>query len=339
MLGASLPILPGALPLLAHGAQARSASEAGSLFGRWTQQDSLPAFVYTADQESMPQALWDPVDRSPTRRHFHVLGNRALQVQVSNTGDVALFDESEGMRWLIYGDDATGTGHSVITEADGYQWGSAFSQRPTDSVPERTISCSGFVIDARHQGLELQRTVLCPEGDLPWVLVRVDLSLAPEQAPRQLTLTESWALRPRFLHIFQPEAERDAVSASVKYRARRAGSRLVADELFAAGSQTIGKPASIMLEALNPGEFEFRTPQTGAGGHPVLEARMSITLEPGAATSLWFRVGREVAGTIDDPERLYRDSISSLQKRLPVFQRTFHFFFVCTSATIAGIVK
>jgi hypothetical protein len=321
----NMAVCGAALPLVSRTVMAGKAPTATpvqnvpeSFFGHWSEQQGLPVFVYDADQDSLPEALWQPVDRSPSRRHFHVLGNRALQMQVSNTGDIALFDESEGMRWLIYGDDAFGTGHSVITETDGKRWGSNYQVRPSGTVPQRIFGCTHFTILAQQRGLQLERTVLCPEGDVPWVLVRVRLSLAADQGPRQLTHTERWALRPRFLHTFQPDAQRDAVAGRVVYQIERSQQRLFAREKFLETAGTIGEPASIMLEALAPGttvhELVVLPPEPGV--HPVLEANTQCQLEPGGGTTLWYRVGREDHEPVPDPRAFYDHNLAALRNRL-----------------------
>jgi hypothetical protein len=319
LLGSTLPWVTWTAEPRAADGRSAAASGHGSVFGHWRDDQGLPAFVYDADHSTLPEALWDPVDRPPTRRHFHVLGNRGLQMQVSNTGDIALFDESEGMRWLIYGDDAAGTGHSLITEADGQVWGSSFDQRPTGAVPLRTVAPTQFTVSTEHRGLLLERNVLCPEGDVPWVLVRVRLQLETTQRRRSVTHTERWRLGPRFLHTFQAEADRDKVAASVRYDTTVSGHRLVAREQFSGGAGTIGEPASIMLDVLAPGRGSVRLAAANPAGaaHPTLEATTPLVLEPGEVTTLWFRIGREDARPLADPASLHAASLAALGRRLP----------------------
>ena len=156
----------------------------GSKFGFWRVAEGLPEFVYTADHSDLEAARWDPLERPITDRHFHMLGNRAIQMQASNTGDIALFDESQQMRWLVYGDDSGGTGHSLITEPDGASWGSSWSRRPEGTVPSRIFGVNYFTVCAEFSGLSLRRTVTLPDGEYPWVLIKVDLSLANDSIAR-----------------------------------------------------------------------------------------------------------------------------------------------------------
>src|SRR5512147_2295415 len=77
-----------------------------SLYGRWVVRDGMPAFAYDADQEALAAAEWDPIIAPRTRRHWLMVGNRAIRLQAANDGTVALFDESYGLRWLVAPDPA-----------------------------------------------------------------------------------------------------------------------------------------------------------------------------------------------------------------------------------------
>jgi hypothetical protein len=85
---AGAAVLPPALPryTLSSDKSSGASTMSSSPFGFWRIQESLPEFVYTANQQTLAEALWDPIDRPHSRRHFHMMGNRAIQMQVSNTG-------------------------------------------------------------------------------------------------------------------------------------------------------------------------------------------------------------------------------------------------------------
>ena len=307
------PVLPGcALPPDNSPGPATAPS---SPFGSWRTRESLPEFVYTANQQTLADALWDPIDRPETRRHFHMIGNRAIQIQVSNTGDIALFDESEGMRWLVYGDDEQGTGHSVITERDGAIWGSNFSKRPEGNVPERVFGTTYFGVNTSHRGLHLERTVLCPEGELPWLLIRVELSLDKGALPRSINHQEHWQLRPRFLHSWQSDESREEVATTVKYAIEKSGNTVIAAEKYSESKLVIGNPATIMLQTLGDQPAVLAA---GAGmTYPMLIAGSDIELQPGERVTLWFRFGRFDDQVIADPAWLYDNSLDKLRQRLP----------------------
>mgnify|MGYP002629492948 CR=1 FL=1 len=294
-----------------------SRSNSANYFGEWGSTHDLPVFNYRLDQSSDPMAEWDPIDRPLSRRHFHVMGNRALQVVISNRGDAGVFEESEGHRWLFYQDDVGGAGHSVIIEPNAPRWGSVYSDRPMGTVPLRQFGPTHFCVTAEQAGLRLSRTLLCPEGDRSWLMVKVELSLSNDSAPRQFTHVESWPLRPRFLQTFQPEAQRDAVASQVSYEMTLAPESVVAREIFNSEAGTIGSPATLILECLgkqNSGQAAFlEMPQW-----PAMEVRTHIVLEPGESRTLWFRVGRMTPEEIAFPEDFYRQQFEQLSARLPV---------------------
>src|SRR5690606_25617787 len=81
-----------------------------------------------------------------------------------------------------------------------------------ESIPERTFGPTWFEIRDVNQGLTLERTMLCPEGEVPWVLIRVRLSLAPgATGARTIRHRENWQLRPRFLNLLESEPHRRTV--------------------------------------------------------------------------------------------------------------------------------
>src|SRR5512132_3684402 len=115
----------------------------GSLYGRWTVRDRLPAFVYELDQDAEPAVEWNPFLSLPTRRNWLMVGNRAIRLQAANDGTVALFDETEGLRWLV-APEPDGTGVSLVDDDDGTRWGSAFALRGGETPPRRTFGPTFF---------------------------------------------------------------------------------------------------------------------------------------------------------------------------------------------------
>src|SRR5262249_3147463 len=146
-----------------------------SPYGHWVTRVGLPAFVYDGDQDTLPEAEWDPTIGPHTRRHWVMLGNQAIRLQAANDGTVAVFDEGDGLRWLTAA-DPWGTGVSILQDGDAV-WGTEYAQRPGGDPPTRTFGPTWFQVRAVRAGLVLERTILCPEGDVPWLLVRVRLAL------------------------------------------------------------------------------------------------------------------------------------------------------------------
>src|SRR6185369_2391789 len=118
-----LVVLGGAA--MAHSPRIMAGTRRTSPYGRWVSRHGVPAFVYDADQETLPGAEWDPIIAPRTRRNWLLVGNTAIRMQGANDGTVAFFDESEGLRWLV-APDPGGSGVSVVTEADGRMWGTDY---------------------------------------------------------------------------------------------------------------------------------------------------------------------------------------------------------------------
>ena len=293
-----------------------------SHFGHWSTEADLPVFVYDADQSAIPEAEWDPITAPKTRRHWVAIGNHRIQAVVANDGTVALLDEYDGLRWIT-APDPEGTGISIVEESDGSRWGSAFALRPSETVPTRVFGPTWFRVEAKHDGLRLERTILCPEGEAPWLLVRVRLQ-APPDAGRTIRHVEEWALRPRFLNIGGNDETRRAVAAeSVRYGVDAQDRTVWASEErtdAAAGyanqpfPSVFGEPHVVVLEAL--GNTKAQAEAKGEP-HPVLRLVTEVELRPRESTNLWFRFGLDDGTAIDDPEAILQSSLASLSDRLP----------------------
>ena len=296
-----------------------------SLYGRWVTRAGLPAFAYDLDQDTEPAAEWDPALSPPTRRNWLMLGNRAIRLQAANDGTVALFDEGDGLRWLVAPEPA-GTGISLLDD-DGRAWGTDFRLRAGERPPRRTFGPTWFEVEDALAGLVLTRTILCPEGEVPWLLVRVRLALAATAAARHVRHTEQWQLRPRFLNLLDPPAVRTTrAELAVTYDVDTSARGLVATERFAspttpgavgdAAKTLIGPPATLVLERLGttPGDASHRP---GPGPHPILEITTALRLRPGDRRELWFRFGRADGSTVGEPKRLFTRSLRTLDARLP----------------------
>lgn len=298
-----------------------------SVFGHWVERAGLPAFVYTADHESLPAAEWDPIIAPRTRRHWLMVGNRAIRLQAANDGTVALFDESYGLRWLT-APDPRGTGVSSISEEDDIVWRTDYTRRAGETVPERTFGPTWFEVRDAYQGLTLERTILCPEGEAPWVLIRVRLRLASHAtAPRVIRHAEQWQLRPRFLNLLEFEPHRREVGElAVRYDVQESAHGIVATEIFIAPDDAalgelarslIGPPATLMLEPLGDTDGVPGFSVTDTEPHAALHVDTALVLSPGEQRDLWFRFGRQDDRLVDDPARLFDDSLSALAARVP----------------------
>jgi hypothetical protein len=309
-------------------------SQRESIYGRWVVENNLPAFVYDIDQDAVSAAEWDPIIPPfiRSRRNWLMVGNQAVRLQGANDGTVALFDETYGLRWLT-APDPSGTGVSIIHDA-GKTWGTDFKLRSGESVPLRTFGPTWFKVQDGFAGLSLTRTILCPEGEVPWLLVHVRLAFSKDATGiRAMRHTERWALRPRFLNLVNPiesliaaELRRKQAERAVSYTVNQSPSGLVATEHFASVNEPgdvgesakhlIGPPAVLVLECLGDttGNASYRF---DGSPHPTLEIETPLTLKPGEIRDLWFRFGRLDNSTVARPDDLLGASLAALSKRLP----------------------
>jgi Glycosyl hydrolase 36 superfamily, catalytic domain len=296
-----------------------------SRFGSWTTRSGLPAFNYEADHTRLPEAEWDTLVAGASRRHWAGVGNRRLQVFADNEGTVSVLDEHEGLRWLCAA-DPSGTGISRI-EADGGHWGTSFSERPEGPVPRRTFGPTWFETETESEDLRVTRTVLCPEGDVPWLLVRVQL----RALRRRLVLRhiEEWALRPRFLNFVVAQAGNPDDDARLEANARlgvvydvesapnlvRARERRTAVGARPGSPPVVhGSPQVLVLESLDETPA---VPEPELDPHPVLRLATDVELADGEQAELWFRFGVEDGPGPADPSGLLADSLVALRSRLP----------------------
>jgi hypothetical protein len=138
-----------------------------SRFGEWTTVDGLPAF-----QTRQVNSTWDPIIDPPSSRHWVHLGNRRITLVAGTDGLSSIWDEHKSCLWL-----AERTGVCRLN-------GAAVSSPPL--FGPTFFRTSGLV----------ERTVLCPPGESPWVLIRVDVTLT-----EAAVLSEEWEVSPRLVNL------------------------------------------------------------------------------------------------------------------------------------------
>ena len=293
-----------------------------SSFGHWVEEAGLPAFVYDADQHALAAAEWDPLVGTKTRRHWVAVGNRRIQAVVDNDGGLGLWDTADGLRWIT-APDPRGTGFSTVhTDA-----GTSFtSLHGPGEASDRVIGPTWFRVRTSHDGLRLERTTHCLDGEHPWVLVQVRLTADPEGNRRRVRHVETWEVRPRFVNLRTPDAERADVSRrAVTWTPEQGptGVRLRQGFTEAAAALRAGDyPAVfggahvVVLESLQGTGVttgcDLSTPH-----EPTVELTTELTLEPGESRSLWFRFGLDEGAAPTDPEAAVSASLAALSHRLP----------------------
>jgi hypothetical protein len=279
-----------------------------SSFGTWVTRDEMPAFEYGAALAAEPHQL--------------LIGNRCVQLCANADGTTGLWDERYGGRWLTLG-DPTGTGSSTITESSGRRWGTASGEWPAGTPPTRTFGPTSFEVACQNDGLRLERLTICPEGEAPWVLVRVRVRNASAR-PRRVEHVERWAVVPQFVNIGRsPEQRADDARSAVRYQveAWRGGLAAIEERTAEAAAlashryaRVYGPEVTVVLEPL--GDTGARTMHSDAP-HPVLALASEIVVQPGEETMLWFRFGAEDGTVVGDPGAVFADSVARLKRRLP----------------------
>ncbi len=320
-------------------------AEPATPFGHWDEEEGLDCFVYTADHRTLDAALWDPVNLPKTRRHEVGIGNERLQMFCDNTGGVALWDEGEVHRWLT-APAPHGTGGTVVTHNDT-PMGTLEADWPEGVVPERIFGPNTFRVRFSKNGVSIERAVMVPHGDTPWVLVRVTVR-NDGAAPAEMTLRESWRVSPRLTPALTPHdltvaAAQSLLRFSVEETSRslRATQDLPSQEEIEAFVREIAETArEIDMESVTPESLRAHMTEhpplygdrmvltleplsegyilsSDGAAHPTLSAEGELTLAPGEERTVWFRFGVPDGETPTDPGRLWRESIEALQARLP----------------------
>ncbi|GAA1718986.1 hypothetical protein GCM10009765_79230 [Fodinicola feengrottensis] len=236
-----------------------------SAFGEWTTINGVPAFQYTADPAA---AAWDPTLDPPTHRRWIQVGNRRITLVADNFGRSGLWDEHTGLDWLTEPFPA-GTGVSRLADV----------LNTDENVTEVFFGPTFSRVRAQTSAATLERTVLCPEGEQPWVLIRVEVTNRTN-ATQRWTLREEWDVRQHRVDLeFGARAKRGDFAGAV-----------------------------VTLAA-------FDGPRT-YGREGLLAVSVDLELAPGAAQTTWFRCGLDETGEVD-PATIYSSSFTALARRLP----------------------
>lgn len=293
---------------------------ATSSFGNWDFEHGLPVFRELVHPDS-EVCRWDPVVEPPTHRHWCGMGNRRFQIFAENTGTTSIWDTANGFRWLTAAEP--GTGASIVTPAKGDQWATDSARWPTGDdtpVPVRTWGPTWFSVSVSHEGIAIERTVFSPEGDAPWVLVRVEVHADEAQT---IELAEEWHLSPRGI---ARGIDRDSVRAltaqvvsfdetidesGVTLVEKRDPSVEIAPEMEMAFA---GPTTTLRLESRNP----LDRVETDGGDHPTVRLVRTIEVDPDQPSVSWFALGLPDEQQLpDDLDRVWTESLSALRDRLP----------------------
>ncbi|MEU0505268.1 hypothetical protein [Nocardia sp. NPDC005998] len=276
-------------------------------FGHWGVVESLPAFEYTVDQDRYAPARWDPVLAPSTTRHWTHVGNRRITLVADNEGLCGLWDAFEGYLWITE-PQPSGTGVSRVVVADDVVVSTSYHERGARPAPRRWTGPVFSRVSAEDSGVHLERTVLCPAGEVPWVLVRVVVGNTLPRRQR-LTVIEEWLVRPATVDVRTPgrsPVKLDPATASPT------------DQGVRVGPLPVGVPCSgsfIALDRLGSGPVRVEHP--GAAGVPRLALAVDVELAAGAEQTLFFRFGLADGEPVSEPADLYARSLQAVGDQMP----------------------
>lgn len=227
-----------------------------TVFGAWTTAEGLPAFDYRAGPVE-----WDPILDPVSHRNWVHVGNRRITLVADSDGLSSVWDEHTGCRWL--------------TERTGV---SRLGELSTEGASQRLFGPTFSRVTAVADDVRLERTVLCPEGEAPWLLIRVEIASGK---PFCGTLTEEWTVRPRLVDLqFGPSPDAQPSDGPTVLLEEVGGERVV----------TESGPLSVSVE---------------------------IDLPSAGRTTVWFRFGVADDSPFLDAKALYEESLAALRARLP----------------------
>ena len=158
-------------------------------FGHWGRDEfGLPIYHYTLDQHNSSVGEWHSSESlagmdEPRRDHFHIMGNKRLNMKVSNQGVVELFKNDRGPVYLNHFDPERGQlggGFSVIQEKDN-TWLSAYEFTGSTNRDERSFGSGYFISQSEQNNINVKHTIFAPEGDHSFVIDRITLSNTSEE--------------------------------------------------------------------------------------------------------------------------------------------------------------
>lgn len=282
----------------------------GSDFGHWDVEHGLPVFRETVDPAA-EVCRWDPMVAPATQRHWCAVGNRRFQLIADNFGTTAVWDTAHGFRWLTAAEP--GTGASVVTRDDGTSWATDADRWPPtwagSGAPERTWGPSWFSVSGAHDGVAVERTVACPEGDRPWLLVRV--AVTSDEA-MNVELAEEWHISSKAVpRLAGSEPPSGGTEPEVSFTT-------VADDhgitLTQQAGSTSPAPTTIRLAA----DVAVNRVETDGREWPTVRLVHRLELRPGVPTVCWFMLGLpDEQAAPEDPVRCWEESLVELRERLP----------------------
>jgi len=216
-----MPVL--LLCLLILTARPESAPDFGSgLFGQWTaDRFGLPAYVYTLDERTDPQAEWDPKVAPPSRLMWAPVGNERINAAAFNAGFVQLFYSESGFFWLnsYEPEKRAYAGGWGWIESAGRFYSTLLTKNPEARDLRRVFGAGYFEKELTVAELRIREVVFAPRGDWPALVSEVTIENLSERE-RELSWFEYWDLNLVELLGFVPPALLKSAGARKNFQVR-----------------------------------------------------------------------------------------------------------------------
>jgi glycosyl hydrolase family 36/glycosyl transferase family 36 len=279
-------------------------------FGRWgTDRFGLPAYAYTIDPATAPQAHQSELDGSTDA--WHQLGNDYLVADAHNDGYVQLWSQARAYQWINRYEPAAGHyagGYGYLRLGDR-TISTLYADRPAGARTSRDFGSGYFHRRTATEPVAIDEQVYAPFGDAPLLLHDVTIRNTSHRRLRA-NWVEYWDVNPydqyrkTSLGLASPRFSKrdrtlsvaespDAVDSSplsvfaAALRGKVRGWETNGAAFFGAGGRA--NPAEVAAGAL--GQSIAPPAAEGSAGSSMFAMRSPVELRPGQSVTLRYAYG------------------------------------------------
>ena len=294
-----------------------SSTRGSGAFGRWTvDRFGLPAYRYTIDEETDPDAAQPELGGRTDA--WHQIGNDHIVADAFNHGYVQLWSQDRRYQWTnLYEPEsdhlAGGFGYLRL---GGRSISTMYDDRPHGARTGRWFGVGYVRRRTSASGVEVDEHVYAPFGDTP--LLRHDVAITNRSSrPRRASWFELWDVNPydqnagRHIGLARPVASRGGRRLSVRQIAEGPDHRPLSlfaaalagpfrghttstDSFFGAGGRD--DPDSVRADRLDGRRAPAVAP--GETGSTLFAFRAPLRLRPGQTVKLSYAYGAAHAAAI-----------------------------------------
>jgi hypothetical protein len=329
-------------PLSAATSRVNINSSAGSgSFGKWfADADGLPAYRYTLNEETAPQAAQPELDGA--RDGVTQIGNDRVVAAGFNHGYVQLWSQDHTYQWMNKYDasaDHFSGGYGYI-DLGGHTYSTLYDDRAPDETVTRVMGVDYMQTVARVPGLTVDAKVYAPWGNYPLLLHDVTLTNTSGQTENP-TWWEYWDVNPVMpptgllrgteapvwdpandtLSVAQTVTAQDLDPMSIFATALSgpvAGFETETKSFFGSGGRA--DPAAVVAnrasDSIAPANIGYELE-----GSTMFAFRSPVTLAPGKSITLRYAYGYDAPSALNSLVAEYRGEGSQFQKTEQVWRR------------------